>query len=190
MLSSWIDYDGQERNPSIVLPGTRMNVSTWETHVFRLRLGDRNRAFLRDVVAPAAVKARLVFCGCGGEGSAAVGGEAFEILDAGAEALLQPPIPECRVPFNSEPATTTASSTLSPRYGLVFRNSCIGTRVRLDWVQFDGGLRLTGELNPGEQFDQSSFVGHQWRVRDATTFRWIRDFALDGGTTVDLCSCE
>ena len=83
-----------------------------------------------------------------------------------------------------------ASETLSARFNVVFRNSCTSTRVHVDWVQFDGGLRPTADVDPGETFVQGTFAGHQWRVRDGTTGRWIRDFSLDGGAIVDLCPCD
>ncbi len=177
VTASWLDYDGREQGPSIILPGASLHSNTWEGHGFRLRLGDRKRTFLRDVVVPPATQARIVLCGTN---------EAFEILDAGEDRTA----PQCTVPFLAEPARTTPSVTLSARYPVVIRNTCRGTKVRIDWVQFDGGLRPAGDLEPGSQLDQSSFVGHQWRVRDFHTARWIRDFALDGGPVADACVCD
>lgn len=188
VTSSWLDYEGKEQGPSIVLPGARLNTSTWGGHVFRLRLGDRKRTFLRDVVAPRAGRARLAVCGCGAEGGPST--DAMEILDGGREAVGEAGAPQCLVPFDPEPAHSTPSVTLSDRYPVVFRNTCSATKVRVDWVQFDGGMRWTADVEPGAQFDQQTFVGHQWRVRDAMTSRWIRDFALDGGAVVDLCACQ
>jgi hypothetical protein len=185
---SWIDFEGKEQSPSTQLPGSRSTTSTYETHVFRLRLGDRQRTFLRDVVAPGAARARVAFCGCGSEPG--LTSAAVEALDAGSERRAEPPVPQCTVPFEAEPPATTPSVTLGPRFAMVFRNSCTATRVKVDWVQFDGGLRPTAEVEPGQQFDQTTFPGHQWRVRDAMTGRWIRDFGLDGGAVVDLCRCD
>jgi hypothetical protein len=36
-------------------------VVTWETHVFRLRLGDRKRSYLRGIVAPHANSGRWIW---------------------------------------------------------------------------------------------------------------------------------
>lgn len=188
VTSAWVDFDGAERaNPGILLSRSSSTFTTYVGHVFRLRLGDAQRSLLREVTVPPFERAQLHVCGCGPDEVSSAIPPGFEALDAGVRE--KPLVPSCAVPFNTEPGATTASATRSERFSLVFRNTCASTRIALDWVQFDGGLRSTGTLEPGATLDQSSFAGHQWRLRDANTGRWIRDFVLDGGAQVDLCEC-
>jgi hypothetical protein len=179
LMIAWIDFDGAERRADFALPGTTWSNRSYEHHVFRLRIADAARTFVRDVAVPETRKARLYACGTG----------ELEIVDAGPRS--EPPtVKPCPVPFNGEPSANPAASPGGgERVSLHLRNTCADIPVRMQWIRLDGGLRDAELLDPGLAHAYTSYVGHRFRLFDGNTGRWIRDFEVDGGADIDLCPC-
>ncbi len=191
VLISWIDFHGAEQRSDFVTPQSSWTTRTFHGHVFRVRAADARRSFVKDVVVPRATRARAAVCGCAAEpATAALAGGGVEIVEPAAPGPAE--TPRCLAPFDPQPASGPAASVLSSeRRTLRLRNTCADTRVRLQWVQFDGGLRSAELFEPGEVLPEYvSFVGHRFRLFDEATGRWLRDFEIDGGAEVDFCPCR
>lgn len=59
--------------------------------------------------------------------------------------------------------------------------------LALSWIDFDGHEQLYASIRPGRFWDQPTFVGHEWVLRDADDRRVVARFAGADGQVVSPC---
>lgn len=50
----------------------------------------------------------------------------------------------------------------------------LAIRLQLYWIDYQGRRRPYGQIGPGQSHSQSTFVGHVWEIRDASSRRRVR----------------
>ena len=68
----------------------------------------------------------------------------------------------------AEPSTACSQNSTQP-VNLPFRNAFTDRSVRLFWVDYSCNEVAYKVLAPGQTHVQQTYVGHPWRVRDAST---------------------
>ena len=65
---------------------------------------------------------------------------------------------------------------------LRFCNNRPGVTTRVLWVDFDGGEKEYARLDELAFYNQDTYVGHRWRMRDAASGALLAEYAGDAAT--------
>lgn len=90
----------------------------------------------------------------------------------------------------SPPPTAQPGAACSQRVGaavtLTFKNNLADRSVALFWVDFQCNEIRYRDIAPGASYQQPTYVGHPWRMRDAQTNALYKEFTAATPTPVTV----